>query len=155
MPDLLLSAYPWLKALHIISVILWIGAQMLLPSLLVAHRNQALTSPQVELLLGIEQQLITRLMNPAMWAAFVFGSVLASIVIDAAGQLPRWLGFKLSLVFVLSALHGMLLRQFRCVREGRKPWSAGVYHLVQAMDLLLLIGIVGLVVIKPGFQLVF
>jgi putative membrane protein len=147
--DFLGAAYPWLKALHIISVIVWLGAQLLLPALLMALRGLPAASPQSVLLLGVARQLITRLMNPAMLVAFVLGALLASVVIDAGGQLPRWLGFKLGLVFILSALHGLLLRQFRAACAGRTPWSTGGYRLVQGVDVLLLAGIVGLVVIKP------
>lgn len=149
MADLLIGAYPWLKALHIISVMLWLGAQMLLPSLLAVQHGLNLASSESALLLRVARQLITRLMNPAMLAAFVFGTLLASVHVVGAEQFPRWLGFKLGLVFVLSALHGKLLQQFRHASAGRAQWPAAGYRWVQGVDALLLAGIVGLVVIKP------
>jgi putative membrane protein len=153
MPDLLLSAYPWLKALHIISVVLWLGAQMLLPSLLAAQRGLPLAAPESVLLLRVARQLTMHLMNPAMLAAFVFGALLASVHVAGAEQFPGWLGFKLGLVFVLSGLHGKLYQQLRYARTGRSQWSAAGYRWVQGVDALLLAGIVGLVVLKPSLSL--
>lgn len=146
MPDILVIAYPWLKTLHIVSVILWMGAQMLLPGLLAAHRG---LPAHAALLARVERELITRIMNPAMLAAFVFGALLASVVIDASGRLPLWLGLKFGLVFVLAALHGKLLRQSRRASEGRVLWTAGGYRFVHWFNLMLLAGVVALVVARP------
>lgn len=149
MPDILVIAYPWLKTLHILSVILWLGAQMLLPGLLAAHCGQPQASPQSVLLLRIAQHLIRRILNPAMLAAFVFGTLLAVVVINTAGQLPLWLGLKFVLIFVLATLHGKLLRQFRRASEGGVQWTLAGYRFVQWLNFVLLTGVVGLVVAKP------
>jgi len=150
MPDLLVIAYPWLKVLHIISVILWMGAQLLLPIMLAAHRGLDSTSPQTAVLVQIERKLINRIMNPAMLATFAFGALLAAVVIDASGQLPRWLGLKLGLVFVLAALHGKLLRQFWRAGKDQPQWSSQGYSFVLWLNFWLLAGTVGMVVAKPG-----
>ena len=142
-------AYPWLKSLHVISVMLWMGAQLLLPSLLAAHHGLAPASPQAVLLTHIERRLINRVMNPAMLAAFLFGALLAGVVIDSAGHLPRWLGLKLGFVFVLAALHGKLLRQFQCAEDRRAQWTHAGYRFVQWIDLMLAAGVVALVVARP------
>lgn len=149
MADILVTSYPWLKALHIISVILWMGAQTLLPSLLAAQCGLDLTSPQSKVLMQIKCQLMRRIMNPAMLATFLFGTLLASAVIGATGRLPLWLGLKLGFVFVLAALHGKLLRQFWCARDGRVQWASGRYRWVQWLNFLLLISVVVLVVARP------
>jgi protoporphyrinogen IX oxidase len=149
MSDILVIAYPWLKSLHVISVTLWMGAQFLLPSLLAAHRGLPASSARVTLLAGIERRLIHRVMNPAMLASFLFGSLLASVAADASWHLPRWLMLKLSLVFVLAALHGKLLRQFWRATDGGAQWTSSVYHWVQRINFALLVGIVVLVVARP------
>ena len=149
MPEFIFIAYPWLKALHLVSVILWMGSQFLLPSLLAAHRGLPLSSAQAVLLTHIERKLIRYIMNPAMLAAFVFGALLAGTVIDSAGRLPLWLGFKFGFVFVLAALHGKLLRQFWRARDGRALWTSTGYCWVQGFNFVLLAAIVALVMVKP------
>ena len=46
MTDLLAIAYPWVKSLHIISVISWMAALFYLPRLLVHHTEQVGQSGQ-------------------------------------------------------------------------------------------------------------
>ena len=150
MPDLLVIAYPWLKVLHIICVILWMGTQFLLPILLATQRSLGPASPQTDLLVTVGRRLISHIMNPAMLATFVFGALLAAVVMDASDQLPRWLGFKLGFVFVLAALHGKLLKQFWRVSQGQPQWSSRGYSIVLWLSFGLLAGTVGLVVVKPG-----
>lgn len=143
------SAYPWIKAFHVISVILWMGAQLLLPALLIVHRNLQQSSEHAEGFLKVERWLVGWVMNPAMVASFVFGGFLVSAVLAGEWQLPGWLGFKLGLVFVMAALHGRMLRQFWQLAEGQGQWGARQYRLVQMLQFALLAGIVLLVVIKP------
>ena len=149
MTDLLATAYPWLKSLHVVSVILWMGAQFLLPILLTTQRSLDPASPQSALLITMGRKLISRIMNPAMLSTFVFGTLLAAVVVDASGQLPYWLGFKLGFVFVLSAVHGKLLRQFTRASNSQPHWSALGYSVVLWLNFGLLAGTVGLVVVKP------
>jgi protoporphyrinogen IX oxidase len=149
MSDLLFIAYPWLKSLHVISVILWMGAQFLLPNLLAAHRGLPATSARAKLLAGIERRLIHRVMNPAMLASFLFGTLLASVAVDAPWHLPHWLAFKLSLVFILTVLHGKLLRQFWRATGGGAQWTTSFYRWMQGIHFVLLTGIVVLVVARP------
>jgi protoporphyrinogen IX oxidase len=149
MPEIPVVAYPWLKALHVFSVIVWMGAQFLLPALLTAHRGLPASSARATLLIDIERRLIHRVMNPAMLATFLFGALLAGAVIGAVSHIPSWLAFKLVLVFILAALHGKLLRQFWRARNGDKQWPAWSYRLAQGLHLLLLAGVVILVVARP------
>ncbi len=141
--------YPWIKSIHVISVILWMGAQFLLPILLMSHRGLPPSSAQREEFLRVERWLVGRIMNPAMIAAFVFGGGLASVLVKEGWLVPRWLGWKLLLVLALSALHGRLLRQFWRAADGRGQWEDWQYRWVQGLDLALLAGVVLLVVAKP------
>lgn len=143
------TAYPWIKSMHITSVVLWMGAQLLLPFLLTAHRNLPSPSTQATLLAQIERSLIRRVLNPAMLATFLFGALLASTVIDDSWHLPRWLALKLGLVFALSALHGKLLRQSWRATEGGGQWPAWGYRLAQGCNFMLLAGVVALAVTRP------
>lgn len=141
-----IHAYPWIKSMHVISVIAWMGAQLVLPALLQAHRGQP---PGAATLLRVERWLVGWVMNPAMILAFVFGGLMVMTLMAGGGEMPGWLAWKLGLVFVLAALHGRLLRQFWRAADGRVQWEARHYRWVQGLDFLLLAGVVVLVVAKP------
>lgn len=143
------SAYPWIKSLHVISVILWMGAQFLLPALLMAHRELPPTAARAEGFLRVERWLVGWVMNPAMVAAFLFGGLLASVLGGGSWDLPGWLWLKLAAVFAMAALHGRLLRQYWRAADGGERWEGRRYRWVQGLDLALLAGIVILAVAKP------
>lgn len=151
MRDLLVSAYPWIKALHVFSVILWMSAQLTLPVLLTAHRRQPTGSAHALLLTDLERQLIRRVLNPAILAAFLFGGLMIYALVATSGSLPHWLGVKLTLVVILSAVHGFLVREGKRVAAGQGRWTDAAWRRVQWSDLLLLAGVVVLVITKPVY----
>lgn len=144
------DAYPYLKALHVFSVVVWVGAQLALPMLLGAHRAAAPTGEPAATLLRIEGRLIGQLLNPAMFVAFTAGGLLLWRLYVGDGHLPGWLLAKLALVFALAGLHGELLRAQRHARKGRATWAAGRTGSIHALDLALLAGIVLLVLVRPA-----
>lgn len=151
MRDLLVSTYPWLKALHVFSVILWMAAQIALPLLLMVHRQLSPTSSRAVMLADIERQLIRRVMNPAILAAFTFGGLMVYTFIATAGQLPAWLGIKLVLVLLLSAVHGLLAREYKRILTSGGRWSDAAWRRVHWMDIGMLAAVVALVIHKPVF----
>lgn len=151
MTDLLVLAYPWIKTLHVISVILWMGAQLVLPLLLAVHRPLPPASNRAAMLADIERRLIRHVMNPAILAAFALGGLMVYILLTTAGRLPVWLGSKLVLVVVLSAVHGVLVREFRHVSTGSPRWGHAAYRRVQWLDFAMLALVVALAITKPAF----
>ena len=72
MTDLLAIAYPWVKSLHIISVISWLAALFYLPRLLVHHTEQVGQSGQThDLFKMMEFKLATVIMRPAMIGTWI------------------------------------------------------------------------------------
>lgn len=77
MTDLLAIAYPWVKSLHIISVISWMAALFYLPRLLVHHTEQVGQTGQThDLFKMMEYKLATVIMRPAMIGTWIFGLAL-------------------------------------------------------------------------------
>lgn len=151
MQELIAGSYPWIKALHVFSVILWMSAQLTLPLLLAAHRSLAADSAPAQLLAVLERRLIRRLLNPAILAAFLFGGLMVYAVAMSPGGLPHWLQLKLVLVLLLSGLHGFLVREGKRMAAGRARWSEAAWRRLQRLDLVLLAHVVGLVILKPAF----
>lgn len=140
--------YPWVKALHILSIIAWMAGMLYLPRLYVYHTQVAAGSEASELFKVMERRLLRAIINPAMIATFIFGAWLAwldSPVIWSSG----WFHLKLLLVLVLAGIHGLFARWRRDFDADRNTRPARFYRIANEVPTLLLIGIVVLAVAKP------
>jgi protoporphyrinogen IX oxidase len=106
--------YLWVKALHIIAIIAWMAGMLYLPRLFVYHREAAVGSVQSETFKVMERRLLRAIINPAMIASWVLGLWLAW-----SGNFlsAPWFHGKLVLVLAMSAIHGMLARDFAADRN--------------------------------------
>ena len=145
----MMEYYPWIKALHIISVIAWMAGMLYLPRLYVYHCAVGPESEASAMLKVMERRLLRFIVNPAMIASFVFGGALLSLdgLVDWSAW---WIYAKLVLVAAMTAVHGMfaLWRKHFEVNANRHP--ARVYRIANEVPTLLMIGIVILAVVKPG-----
>jgi protoporphyrinogen IX oxidase len=138
--------YPWIKALHIISVIAWMAGMLYLPRLFVYHCEAEVGSKQSETFKVMERRLLKAIINPAMVLTWLFGLYLAW----AGGWLSApWLHGKLLLVLIMSGIHGFFSRCVRDFAADRNPRSQKFYRIINEVPTLLMIGIVILVVVKP------
>jgi putative membrane protein len=85
--DWLSGLYPWLKALHIVSVIAWMAGLLYLPRLFVYHADAKVGSEQSETFKIMERRLLRGIMNPAMGAAYIFG--ILTLLTPAKRLVPR------------------------------------------------------------------
>ena len=138
--------YPWLKALHIVSLIAWMAGMLYLPRLFVYHAEAPVGSPQSETFKVMERRLMRAIMLPAMLATWIFGLWLAW---EGGWFAAGWLHAKLALVLALSALHGYLSRLRRDFEQDRNARTTRFYRILNEVPTLALVGIVILVVVKP------
>jgi len=144
----LAAAYPWIKALHIVSVVAWMAGLLYLPRLFVYHAAAAKGSEQSETFKTMERRLLRGIMNPAMIAVYVFGILL--LLTPGIVEWSRgWIWAKLALVAALTAYHHLLGRWRKEFAEDRNPRPQRFYRAVNEVPTLLLIAIVVLVVVKP------
>ena len=144
----LAELYPWVKALHIISVIAWMAGLLYLPRLFVYHCDAAPGSAQSETFKVMERRLLRGIMNPAMGAVYVFGIALLltpGIVDWASG----WLHVKLALVVVLTVYHHALGRWRTAFAADANARPARFYRAMNEVPTLIMIAIVVMVVVKP------
>jgi protoporphyrinogen IX oxidase len=140
-------AYPWFKALHIISMVAWFAGLFYLPRLYVYHASSLPGSDQSETFKIMEQRLLRIIMNPAMILTFIFGILM---IVAAPGVMQQgWLHAKLGLVVALAGFHGALAVWRKDFVHDRNHKSARFYRLVNEIPTLFLIVIVILAVIKP------
>lgn len=140
--------YPWLKALHILSVIAWMAGLLYLPRLFVYHAAAAPGSEASETFKVMERRLLRGIMNPAMIATYLFGGALLGVpgVVDW-GQ--AWIYLKLAGIALLTVMHhlfGLWRKDFLADRNKRTP---GFYKIANEIPTLGLIVIVFMVAAKP------
>lgn len=138
--------YLWLKVLHIISVIAWMAAMFYLPRLFVYHAEAGPGTPQSETFKVMEQRLLKAIMTPAMISSWIFGLWVAY---EGGFFSSGWLHAKLTLVLVMSGLHGYLARCVRQFAADANTHSSRHYRIVNEVPTVLMVLIVILVVIKP------
>jgi putative membrane protein len=144
----LVGLYPWVKALHVISVIAWMAGLLYLPRLFVYHCAVPVGSQTSEQFKVMERRLLKQIMTPAMIATWVFGALLAFTpgVIDwAAG----WWHVKLGSVLLMSGAHGAMSKWRRNFLEDRNLKPAKFYRIANEIPTVLMVIIVVMVIVKP------
>jgi putative membrane protein len=140
------TAYPWIKALHIIAVIAWMAGMLYLPRLFVYHCDAPVGSDKSETFKVMERRLLRGIINPAMIATWVFGLWLVMI---SSVYRDGWFQAKLVLVLALSGLHGFFARCVADFAADRNTRSQKFYRVINEVPTLLMILIVILVVVRP------
>lgn len=137
----------WIKAIHLIFVVMWYAGLLYLPRLFVYHSMS-------DDVIGIER---FKVMERKLFAittvggvgALVFGIWMLSDYAWAAYSKSLWLHLKLALVAVLIAFHvvcGKLLLDFR---GDRNRHGHRFYRVLNEIPAVILIAVIILVVVKP------
>ena len=144
----LLTLYPWTKALHVISLIAWMAGLLYLPRLFIYHCDVARGSSGSERFKVMEYRLMTRIMNPAMIATWVFGIslVLTPGVVDWHAS---WWHVKLTSVILMSGAHGAMSARRRAFLEDCNTKSQRYFRILNEVPTVLMIVIVIMVIVKP------
>jgi len=138
--------YLSIKAVHIIAVIAWMAGLLYLPRLFVYHAGAAPGSDLAATFEIMERRLLRVIMGPAMIVTWIAGLTLAF-----EGDFLRagWLHGKLSLVILMTGLHGYFSATQKKFAAGTNRKSARFFRILNEAPTVLLIAIVFLVVIKP------
>ena len=140
--------YPWVKALHLMSVIAWMAGMFYLPRLYVYHCDTARGSVESERFKVMERRLLKQIINPAMFAAWGFGLVLIATpgVVDWRSG---WWWSKFIAVLLMSGFHGALSKWRRLFLEDRNTRSQRFYRMANEVPTVLMAIIVIMVIVKP------
>lgn len=147
--DALFQIYPWVKALHVISVISWMAGLFYLPRLFVYHVERVGHGGDVdELFQTMERKLLRVIMNPAMIATWVFGLllVLTPGIIDWGAIWP-WT--KAAAVLGMTWFHHWCGRERKAFVEGRTKKSGRYYRMMNEVPTVLMIVIVISAIVRP------
>lgn len=149
MGDLLSAAYPWTKALHIISMVAWMAGLFYLPRLFVYHAEHGAPDETTETFKVMERRLLRAIMNPAMIATWIFGVMLVLTPSLVDWRSEGWLHVKLAAVLVLTWLHHWLAKRRKDFARDANTRSGRAYRIMNELPTVLLIVIVVMVVVRP------
>ncbi len=149
MTTMLTTLYPWIKSLHLISVIAWMAGIFYLPRLYVYHTMITPGSAESERFKVMERRLLKQIMNPAMIATWLFGLVLVFTpgVIDWTHA--GWWHVKFTMVLLMSGFHGAMSKWRREFLEDRNRHSTKFYRIANEVPTVLMVIIVIMVIVKP------
>ncbi|MFV3075165.1 protoporphyrinogen oxidase HemJ [Niveispirillum fermenti] len=143
-----MELYLWVKALHVISVIAWMAGMLYLPRLFVYHCAAERGSVQSETFKVMERRLLKAIINPAMAATWIFGIAMIAMSPELLkGQ--GWLHAKLTLVLILSGMHGVLSKYVRLFAADANTKPQKFFRILNEVPTILMIGIVILVIVRP------
>jgi protoporphyrinogen IX oxidase len=137
----------WFKAIHIMFVVFWFAGIFYLPRIFVYHA-MATDSISVDRFKVMERKLYRGIMTPSAVVALIAGIVLLIGSWDLYIR-AGWMHAKLLLVAVLIGYHiycGRIVGAF-ARDENRK--SHRFYRWLNEAPILILVGVVLLVVVKP------
>src|SRR6188768_683261 len=140
------TAYPWIKALHVIAVISWMAGMLYLPRLFVYHCEAEVGSKQSETFKVMEWRLLKAIINPAMIVTWLAGLYLAW---SGHWYMSGWFHAKLTLVLILSGVHGFFSRMVKDFAADRNTRDQKFYRIINEVPTALMILIVILVIVKP------
>ena len=148
MTDLLASAYPWVKSLHVISVIAWMAGLFYLPRLYVYHAEQVgETGETHQMFTTMERRLLKAIMNPAMIASWLFGLflVLTPGVVDWSAVWP-WT--KLISILGMTWFHMWLAARRKDFLTASNSRTGRTYRIMNEVPTVLMIVIVFSVIVR-------
>ncbi len=147
MREILIGAYPWLKATHIIMVIAWMAGMMYLPRLFIYHHQAAPGGEAAGYFAAMERRLLKGIMTPSLIAVWLLAGLMlfANPALFSAG----WFHGKLAAVLAISGIHGYYAAAQRKFEAGGKPRSERFWRVMNEAPFILLIVVVFLAVVKP------
>lgn len=140
------TAYDWVTALHVISVIAWMAGLLYLPRLFVYHCQAQTGSNTSETFKVMERRLLRAIMNPAMIASWGFGLWL---YFSLGAWTEGWAHAKLSFVVLLTVSHMFMAKWRRDFETDTNQRPESFFRIANEAPTVLMIGIVIFVIVKP------
>lgn len=140
----------WIKAFHIVAVVCWFAMLFYLPRLFVYHAmaEDSISKDRFKIM---ERKLYRGIGTPSMVATIVLGLWLASYN-WAYYSSSMWFWFKLGLIFILVGYHHMCGAIMKKFAQDNVSQGHVYFRWFNEFPVLILIAVVILVVVKPGFS---
>lgn len=135
----------WLKAFHLIGVVMWFAGLFYLPRLLVYHAATGEAAMRARFKV-MERRL---LVMTHIGGVLAIGFGLATLASEPFYLQAVWLHVKLALVLLLVIYHGALVKLVRDFARDRCDWTSSGLRWFNEIPTVLLLAIVILAVVKP------
>ena len=148
MSDFLATYYPWIKALHVISVISWMAGLFYLPRLYVYHVEQVQAGSSTDAMFQLmERRLLKAIINPASVATWVFGLALVFTpgIVDWT---MLWPWSKAACVIAMTVFHHWLGWRRKDFVAGSNRLTGRQYRLMNEVPTVFMMIIVISVIVK-------
>jgi protoporphyrinogen IX oxidase len=151
--DFLATAYPWVKSLHVMSVIAWMAGLFYLPRLFVYHveglqKRGVVAGSDMDLLFQHQERLLLKaIINPASIATWAFGLCLVFTpgIVDWSEVWP-WV--KAGSVLGMTWFHHWLAARRKEFIAGTNTRTGRQYRLMNEVPTVFMILIVLAVIVK-------
>ena len=140
------SYYMWMKGLHLISIVVWMGGMLTFPWILCYQVRDTASN---EALNGIGKLVMRRLINPAAILVLVTGILLIIVTGAGAPDNGAWMHVKIVFVLCIGAVHGILAKHRRLCDRGEPTRSPEYFRVLFWILLALTAAVVLTVVFKP------
>jgi putative membrane protein len=138
--------YLWVKAFHIVAVIMWMAGMLYLPRLFVYHCETQPGSAENARFKTMEKKLLRVIINPAMIATWLLGLTL--VYLTRADQ-QHWFQAKFVLVLAMSGLHGFYAASVKRFAADANTRPQRFWRMINEAPAVLIVAIVILAVVKP------
>lgn len=149
MTELLTNIYPWVKSLHVMSVIAWMAGLFYLPRLFVYHAEKVgEAGPTHELFGTMELKLFRLIMNPSMIATWLFGLALVFTpgIVDWS---QVWPWTKAGAILGMTWFHHWCGKRRKDFLAGKNVRSGRDFRIMNEVPTILMVVIVVSVVARP------
>ena len=146
--DILIEAYPWVKALHIMAVLSWMAGLFYLPRLFVYHAEHAEAGSEMDETFQImEFKLLRVIMSPASIVTWLAGLALVFTpgIVDWSDLWP-WV--KGACVLAMTWFHHWLMIRRKDFAAGRNRVTGRQFRMMNEVPTVLMVLIVLSVVVK-------
>jgi len=148
MSDILITLYPWNKAIHIMAVISWMAGIFYLPRLFVYHVEQSQPGDsRDEVFQTMEYKLLRVIMNPAMIATWLFGLALVMTpgIVDWGAIWPYTKG---AAILAMTWFHQWLGLRRKDFARGENSLTGRQFRMMNEVPTILMVIIVLSVVVR-------
>lgn len=144
---MLITLYPWIKALHIMAVISWMAGLFYLPRLFVYHVERGTSAEMTATFKVMEDKLLRVIMNPAMIVAWATGLTMAAMpwVLDLGAVWPY---SKFAALIGMTWFHMWCAKRRRIFEADGNTLTGRQYRMMNEVPTLMMVIIVISVIVK-------
>jgi len=152
----LVMPYLWLKAFHLIGVVVWFAGLFYMGRLFVYHAEASLEPEPAQSILKKQYQIMEKrlfgiITTPGMWVTVIMAGGM--LVLEPDLLKLGWLHIKLVFVLLLVGYHHFCKRLMRKLENNTCTWTGQNFRAFNELPTLLLVVIVLLAVFKGTLSL--